>query len=166
MSDGPIKFHTTVDKKLNIENISKYGRNFSVLRIPYAFKLLIQELQVMNIQMRIITEDNIDQLTSLGFSNNIAKLTHSQEDDIKIEIGKVNRANKDKAWKHTSFETPDDVNEPLEFPKQEKITLEPEALAWTYYSYDQDRGEAYKSIILNTKGDATEVGFGGENDGE
>jgi len=63
MSDGPIKFHTTVDKKLNIENISKYGRNFSVLRIPYAFKLLIQELQAMNIQMRLITEDNIDQLT-------------------------------------------------------------------------------------------------------
>ena len=47
---------------------------FSILRIPYAFKLLIQELQVMNIQMRLITEDNIDQLTSLGFSDNIVKI--------------------------------------------------------------------------------------------
>ena len=168
MSDGPIKFHTTVDKKLNIENISKYGRNFSVLRIPYAFKLLIQELQAMNIQMRLITEDNIDQLTSLGFSNNIAKLTKNEDEDadIKLEIGKINRDNKDKAWKHTLLETPEGLNEPTEFPKEESITLEPEALGWSYYSYDEDRGEAYKSIILNTKGDATEVWFVGENDGQ
>jgi hypothetical protein len=166
MSDGPIKFHTTIDKKLNIENISKYGRNFSILRIPYAFKLLIQELQVMNIQMRLITEDNIDQLTSLGFSNNIVKLTKNEDTDIKLEIGKINRANKDNAWKHTSLETPDNVNEPIEFPKEETVVLEPEALAWSYYSYDEDRGEAYKSIILNTKGVATEVWFVGENDGQ
>ena len=166
MSDGPIKFHTTIDKKLNIENISKYGRNFSILRIPYAFKLLIQELQVMNIQMRLITEDNIDQLTSLGFSNNIVKLTKNEDTDIKLEIGKINKANKDNAWKHTSLETPDNVNEPIEFPKEETVVLEPEALAWSYYSYDEDRGEAYKSIILNTKGVATEVWFVGENDGQ
>jgi len=166
MSDGPIKFHTTIDKKLNIENISKYGRNFSVLRIPYAFKLLIQELQVMNIQMRLITEDNIDQLTSLAFSKNIVKLMKDEESDIKIQIEKINRNNKTNAYESNILETPTDVNEPFEFPKEEKMILEPEALAWSYYSYDEDRGEAYKSIILNTKGNSTEVWFVGENDGQ
>ena len=73
--DGPIKFKGTVSADLNIENVSKHGRDFSVLRIPYAFKLLMQELQTMNIQMRIITDDNIDQMTTMTFSNNIDKLT-------------------------------------------------------------------------------------------
>jgi hypothetical protein len=35
---------------------------------------LIQELQVMNVQMRIITEENVDQLLSMSFSDNINKL--------------------------------------------------------------------------------------------
>jgi len=73
-ADGPIKFNGTLTDKMNIENVSKYGRSFSILRIPYAFKLLIQELQTMNIQMRLITEDNIDQLTSMSFSDNIEKV--------------------------------------------------------------------------------------------
>jgi len=75
-ADGPITFNgsLTDDNKKNIENISKFGRSFSILRIPYAFKLLIQELQTMNIQMRLITEDNIDQLTSMSFSDNAARL--------------------------------------------------------------------------------------------
>jgi DNA-directed RNA polymerase II subunit RPB2 len=73
-ADGPIKFNGTLTDNMNIENISKYGRSFSILRIPYAFKLLIQELQAMNIQMRLITEDNIDQLTSMSFSDNMSKV--------------------------------------------------------------------------------------------
>jgi DNA-directed RNA polymerase II subunit RPB2 len=73
-ADGPIKFNGTLTDKMNIENVSKYGRSFSILRIPYAFKLLIQELQCMNIQMRLITEDNVDQLTSMSFSDNAARV--------------------------------------------------------------------------------------------
>ena len=73
-ADGPIKFVGTLDNGMNIENVTKYGRSFSVIRIPYAFKLLMQELQTMNVQMRIITEDNIDQMTNLAFSDNIIKL--------------------------------------------------------------------------------------------
>ena len=75
-ADGPIKFHTNPDGTMNIKNISKYGRSFSILRIPYSFKLLIQELQAMNIQMLIVTEDNIDNLLSLSYSNNINSLLH------------------------------------------------------------------------------------------
>jgi DNA-directed RNA polymerase II subunit RPB2 len=80
MVDGPIQFNTTLDGKMNVENISRFGRSFSIVKIPYSLKLMIQELQVMNIQMRIITEDNIDQLMSLSYSNNINKLLHSTDE--------------------------------------------------------------------------------------
>ena len=73
-ADGPINFHTNPDGSMNVQNISKFGRSFSLLRIPYSFKLLIQELQTMNIQMRIITDENVDQMLSLSYSNNINEL--------------------------------------------------------------------------------------------
>ena len=75
MADGPIQFTGTLDgKEMNIENVTKFGRDFSVVSVPYTMKLLIQELQCINVQMRIITEDNIQQLEQMSFSKNIEKL--------------------------------------------------------------------------------------------
>jgi hypothetical protein len=79
MADGPIKFNDEIDDKLSIVNISRYGRSFSVVRVPYTFKLLMQELITMNVQMRVITEDNVDQLTSMSYSNNISLLTKNEK---------------------------------------------------------------------------------------
>ena len=76
-ADGPLLFNRNVEGQEILDAISKFGRTFSVVRIPFAMKLLMQELQAMNIQMRIITEDNIDQLTNLSYqSRNIDKLLH------------------------------------------------------------------------------------------
>jgi len=81
MADGPIKFVGSLDgKNMNIENVTKFGRNFSVISIPYSMKLLIQELQCANIQMRIITEDNLPQLEGMMFSKNIQTLLGTSED--------------------------------------------------------------------------------------
>jgi DNA-directed RNA polymerase II subunit RPB2 len=78
MADGPIKYVGSLDgKEMNIENVTKYGRNFSIICIPYSLKLLIQELQTINVQMRIITEDNIEQIENMSFSKNIEKLTQT-----------------------------------------------------------------------------------------
>ena len=87
-ADGPIKFSGTLTEGMNVQNISRYGRTFSIVRIPYAFKLLIQELQTMNVQLRLITEDNIDQLTSLSFSDNINKINAKFISGEKIFIDK------------------------------------------------------------------------------
>ena len=82
-ADGPLNFLSGVeDKAIAIEKISKFGRSFSIVAIPYSMKLLMQELQAINVQMRIITEDNIDQMTNLGFSNNIQLLTGNRVDSI------------------------------------------------------------------------------------
>lgn len=75
MADGPVKFVGSVDgTTTNIKNVTQFGRNFSVVCIPYSMKLLIQELQIMNIQLRIITDDNIDHIESMGYSKNVEKL--------------------------------------------------------------------------------------------
>ena len=50
---------------LKVEYEARFGRDFSVVEIPYSFKLFIQELQAMNIQTRLITDDNLRQLNSL-----------------------------------------------------------------------------------------------------
>jgi len=67
--DGPLKFVDSLDgKNKNIEQITKFGRSFSVIRVPYAFKLFIQELQAMNVKMSIITDDNVSQFDNMKFS--------------------------------------------------------------------------------------------------
>jgi hypothetical protein len=92
MADGPLRFIGSLDgKDMNIENITRFGRDFSVVAIPYSLKLLIQELQTINVQMRIITEDNIQQLENMSFSKNIEKLTgfstiNQVSDDIKLRL--------------------------------------------------------------------------------
>jgi hypothetical protein len=77
--DGPIKYVGSVDggntATTHISHVTQFGRSFSVICIPYSLKLLIQELQTINIQMRVITEDNIDQLSNMLYSDNLQKLT-------------------------------------------------------------------------------------------
>ena len=73
-ADGPLQFKTSLDGNVTLEKISHYGRSFSIVRVPYSFKLLLQELQTMNIHMKIITNDNIDHLTSMAYSDNINKV--------------------------------------------------------------------------------------------
>ena len=92
-SDGPLKFsNDVITNNQNLKVITKYGKSFSIIKVPYSFKLLIQELQVMNIQLRIITEDNIDQLTSMNSENtkNIlnADILNLDTKDLKKELEK------------------------------------------------------------------------------
>jgi hypothetical protein len=76
MADGPIQFTGSLNdsEKMRVINVTQFGRSFSIVCIPYSLKLLIHELQCMNITMRILTEDNIQQIENLSFSKNIDKL--------------------------------------------------------------------------------------------
>jgi len=71
MTDGPLTFlndQLRDASQLRLNTVTRFGRNFSVVEIPYTLKLLIQELQTINVQMRIITEDNIHQFESLSYA--------------------------------------------------------------------------------------------------
>ena len=80
-ADGHMKFNDAVDiENMKTQSVSKHGRDFTFVNIPYSLKLLIQELQTMNVQMRLITDDNMDQNESLlgqgSEPTNLQKLTH------------------------------------------------------------------------------------------
>ncbi len=74
-ADGYIQYNDAATiEEMKMESMTQHGRNFSVINVPYSLKLLIQELQTMNVQMRLITEDNMSQNSSLLNSNNLKKL--------------------------------------------------------------------------------------------
>jgi DNA-directed RNA polymerase II subunit RPB2 len=79
MCDGPIKFVENVENNMNIENVTKYGRSFSIVQIPYSLKLLMQELMTINAQMRIITEDNIEQIENMCFTDEALKVANVKD---------------------------------------------------------------------------------------
>jgi DNA-directed RNA polymerase II subunit RPB2 len=166
MLDGPIKFNETLDKNLNVEKVSKFGRNFSILKIPYAFKLLIQELQAMNIQMRLITEDNIDQLTTLSYSDNIKKIM--KQDDISNSIRTLVLNTKNKVLGDQVLPNIEENmdNSPI-FGAVEKKTeaIEPETLGWQFEDYNEETGEKYASLILDKNGKPSEIWEVDDNDG-
>lgn len=66
-TDGNAVFSNDLNDSMKLKSVSRYGRSFSIVKIPYSLKLLMQELQTMNIQMRIITEDNIEQFEQMNF---------------------------------------------------------------------------------------------------
>ena len=92
MADGPIKFVTSLDgKDMNIEKMTKFGRNFSIINVPYSFKLLLQELNTCNVQMRIITEDNIEQMENMTFSKNINVLLHENDMTPRFIVSQIKK---------------------------------------------------------------------------
>ena len=109
MADGPIRFVGSIaENNMTVQNITKHGRSFSIVCIPYTLKLLIQEMQCANVAMRIITDDNIAQIENMSFSKNIYTLfanempsVESIAKDIRFTLQQSNRKVNTKL-----FETP------------------------------------------------------------
>ena len=156
MADGPIQFTNVTDTNADVVNITRFGREFSIVRIPYAFKLLMQELRTMNIEMRIITEDNIDQLTSMSFSDNYKKLSGDSEATITKLINKYKNMKQVEKEKQVELE---------ETRKQKKIKIDfdvrnidiLEKFGWMYNGTNEYGEEIFASIILDENGNPTEV---------
>ena len=124
-ADGPIQFATNPDGTQNIKNLSKFGRSFSILRVPYSLKLLIQELQVMNVQMRIITDDNVDQLLSMSYSDNINKLLQLGNKDLKDVTKDYTKDISDKVNKENRKDQRRLPDEPPSLPYPAQIDTQP-----------------------------------------
>ena len=90
--DGPINFVGSISNNdMRVEKVTQNGRDFSVIEVPYSFKLLLQELQTMNVQMRLITDDNIHQQDNLNYSLNIKNLLNSNGDEMKDHINELTK---------------------------------------------------------------------------
>ncbi len=119
MLDGPLQYVYHVDNDPSIVNVSKHKKTFSILKIPYAFKQLYYELLAINVQMRIITDDNIDTLESLSYSNNIKKIMSKPNEHISNVIQDIIKKsktitpfiNKQKEFKETKEKQEDENRE-------------------------------------------------------
>jgi DNA-directed RNA polymerase II subunit RPB2 len=161
MADGPIHFADTLtssdNQALNIENMTRFGRSFSVVRVPYAFKLLMQELQAMNVQMRVLTEDNIDQIASMSFSTMTMSLGGAANliRDNKAAIGAnkmPNVAASPKADNRPALRPTKEGEEEEEDP-----TKVAESLGWQFVNLEANGGEIYQSLIRDERGAPTQM---------
>jgi DNA-directed RNA polymerase II subunit RPB2 len=166
-SDGPLVFNKTLDGNQVLNVYSKYGRSFSLLRIPYSLKLLIQELQVMGIQMRIITEENIDQLLNLSYqSHNIDKLLHIDNlsnadiktiiENYKNDMDKKFKSASNEKYNYTVEQSPISFQEGLDPMLQEfirnadpKLKAVYKLLKPEYMSKFNGYNDEYKIYLLN-----------------
>ena len=62
--DGPVKYNPENRHDITGVKMSQFGKEFSIVEVPYCFKLLLQELSSMNVQMRLITNENIHEINS------------------------------------------------------------------------------------------------------
>ena len=153
MSDGPIQFTNITDTNADVVNVTRFGREFSIVRVPYAFKLLMQELRTMNIEMRIVTEDNVDQLTSLSFSDNYKKLTGSTEKNI-VDIIK-NYKTKEKDYKNLEKEKREkEANEKTREDMYLNLLYE---FGWALRGTDDYGNDVFVSVILDQNGNPSEI---------
>ena len=148
MADGPIQFNDALTDNPKLVNITRFGRSFSVVQIPYSLKLLIQELQTMNCVMRIITEENIDQIESMSFSDNYKILsgqTNSIDADIEsMEGGRVKRANNNSDSNEFRLVISDPTRDNIDAIKQQQLS-----------ESNDDENENVEEIVIQEGNDAS-----------
>jgi hypothetical protein len=180
MADGPIKFTGNLLSEMNIDKITRFGRSFSIIRIPYSFKLLMQELMTMNVSMRIITEDNIDQLDSMSYSKTINKLMFDDTPQTTDVISRVIESNKERSsvgYVATKISRKAELDKKQENTNailldnqkaQEKMLKDIENLGWRLESRELVEGSdgegtpkryryVFASLILDDRGSPTEI---------
>jgi DNA-directed RNA polymerase II subunit RPB2 len=83
--DGPIVYSKSLQSEnptlanIQIQPISKFGKSFSIVQVPYSLKVLIQELRTINVNVQLITEDNVQQIYNMRNSKNIDLLLHKSD---------------------------------------------------------------------------------------
>jgi hypothetical protein len=126
MADGPIQYTGSLNgEDVQVVQMSRFGRDFSIVEVPYSLKLFIQELQAMNVRMSIITEDNISQIEKMAFSRNIDKLMHVENatpqmviEDTRLQL--KNSEDKQKKYKRHYKEESTSVENIIDVDSLEK----------------------------------------------
>jgi len=166
MVDGPIKF-TQTGEEFYIQNITKHGKEFSIVQVPYTFKLLMQELLAMNVQMRIITDENIDQLTNLSYT--IKSYSLREDENEKPILEKLSKDGLEVVYdtkQHKphmeGYDTPSDKSTPDSFyddEEEDEDTLKPGVFPWRKMeiNYGPSPETAYVSLILDEDGEPEDI---------
>ncbi len=133
--DGPIMYDPEDKSNMNGVKMTQFGKEFSIVEVPYCFKLLLQELSSMNIQMRLITNENVHEMNS----RNSIKYSNVMKDPDMTLMTVKNEGEKDlEIIPQDSF--------------KDRITKHINLGLWTYKAYD----DSYHSIIIDENGEPTE----------
>ena len=148
LKDGPIQYDIeNEDTKPSL--ITKYGKEFSIVEIPYSLKLLMQELTSINVQMRLITSDNIEQLTKYS-KTTLSQLTQSEPNVLEKEeppLGEITDLSSEESEKEES-ETEASENEASENnDSPQKNHDEYEGLEEVFITLDQEKPDVQSPTL-------------------
>jgi len=155
--DGPVKYDIVGKNVVDSTKISRFGRDFSVVEIPYCFKLLMHELSSMNIQMRLITSENVtmlDHVSTIKISSVIRNIEKKKMNVQTIKNGdseiKEGNGNVELVEENSN----DLFKDKIKMPEKMKLWKE-----------DSDDGiSLYYSTILKDDGYPTEFYFSDEHE--
>lgn len=131
-ADGPLQYSGSLEKEgeIEIKQITKHGRSFSLVEVPYSLKLLMQEMQGLNVHMRLITDDNINQLETMNFSHNIDLCLKTPNATPQMVIDQIDvRLKESRSEVNQKIDTPEDSVGPL--PEDSIPSIES---TWTEHS--------------------------------
>ena len=152
--DGPIEAKIEGKDIIKTTKITKYGKQFSIVEIPYSFKLLMQELSAMNVQMRLITSDNI----SLMEKRSIVKMDEIMKRASNKQ--KLNEYEKEKILEKPPpqiIEEKEELEDLMNNELKDRIKMPVDVYLWN--KIEKDDEIMYFSLIRNEKDDPSEVLF-------
>jgi hypothetical protein len=139
--DGPVKYNPENKEQLTGVKMTEFGKEFTIVEVPYCFKLLLQELSSMNVQMRLITNENIHEM-NVRNSINYEAAVHSKKEEMSVMDINVDEDGEGlKIVPQDSFR--DRMNK--------HVNIDP-------WSFDK-MSDSYHSIIMNEMGEPTESFF-------
>ena len=132
--DGPLAFERGEEGGVNNTTVQRHGTSFSIVRVPYSFKLLWQELQAMNIAMYVITDENVDKLTRKPKDNSPSDMRKLGKELIKRlkATGDVPRRGRqdDQDNRYGAIQGRDEFGPPQEYYQPESPPYEPTSPAF------------------------------------
>ena len=137
--DGPVKYNPENKQDITGVKMTKFGKEFSIVEVPYCFKLLLQELSSMNIQMRLITNENIHEM---NVQNSINYEATAKKDEMIVMDVNVN-------------EKDDEIKVVPQDSFRERTNKHANIDPWVY----DELSDAYHSIIMSEIGEPTESIF-------
>jgi len=123
MADGPLQYTgSLMTGEQEVQQMTRFSRSFSLVKVPYSLKLLIQELQAINVRVSIITEDNISQIDNMGFSRNIDLAMNKKDASVSDIIQQISkRLNSTETYKSPMVTTPENSASPQFDPNAKNI---------------------------------------------
>ena len=123
MLDGPLKYISSMDDRQDVCMVPKYGKSFTVLKVPYTFNLLLHELRTMNVVMRLITPETMDHIQSMACSDTIQKVMKQPNEKVTTIIQSIMDGSwvKERPTMRPVEKKEESTEKPVEEPKEEVV---------------------------------------------